>query len=100
MGLELEQVAVERMLETRERGLDTVGGMSKRSLAPARRGRERVAARPALEQAAEGERRGLARSELADQPPRGDPLRRVILQHVGPAGLSGSNDAHLGMMLI
>src|SRR5581483_6022224 len=59
LRLELEQVAPERPLEPCERSLDALGGMTKRRLAPARRGRLRVAARPALEQPAKRDRRGL-----------------------------------------
>ena len=73
-----------------QRGLGAIGRMTQRCVACAGRRRIGVAARPALEQAAERECRGLARAELADEPARRHPLRRVILEDVGPAGLSGA----------
>ena len=73
LALELEQVAPERALEPAERGLDAVGRVPERGLRAAGRRRLRVAARPALEQPAERERRDLDGDELRDQPPRGRP---------------------------
>ena len=43
VGLELEQVAAERQLESRECGLDAVGGVAERRLAAAGRRRLRLA---------------------------------------------------------
>jgi hypothetical protein len=90
LGLELQQVPIERPAEAGNRGLGAVGSMAQRGLARAGSRRIRVTARPALEQPAEGEGGGLARAELADETERGRPLRRVIVQHVRPAGLSRS----------
>jgi hypothetical protein len=64
--LELDEVAGERLLEPRQRGLDALRGALERRLAPPGRARLGLAARPALEQAAERERGRLAGAELAD----------------------------------
>ena len=99
LGLELEQVAVERLLEPGQRRLDPVGGVAE-SCFPAARGRRlRLAARPPLEQPAERERRRLARRQLEDQPPRRRLLRRVIGEDVGPARAAGAEwSAHTSTM--
>src|SRR5205814_9229404 len=91
VGLQLEQVAVERTVEPGERRLGPVCGMPERGLTPAGGGGIRIPAGPALEQPAEGERSRLAGAELAHEPPRSRPLGRVVFQHVGPAGPSGAN---------
>src|SRR5687767_3637458 len=51
--LELDEVAGERLLQAGERGLDALRGPLERRFAPTGRARLRLAARPALEQAAE-----------------------------------------------
>src|SRR5262249_2223300 len=84
VGFQLEQVAAERHLQTRERGLRAVGRTSQCRLAPPRCGGLRFPPRPPLEQAAEGKRARLTGAELPDEPPRGFLLRRVVLQHVRP----------------
>ena len=94
VGLELEQIPVEWMVEPGQRGLDAIGRMTQRSVTRPCRRRIGVPARPALEQATERERRGLARAKLADEPPRRRPLRGVVFQHVGPTGLPGANGGH------
>jgi len=94
IGLELEQIPVEWMVEPRERGLDAIGRMTERSVTRPCRRRIGIPARPALQQATERERRGLARAELADEPSRRCPLCGVVFQHVGPTGLPGANRGH------
>jgi hypothetical protein len=84
--LELDQVALERFLEPRQRGLDPLGGTPERRRAPSRRRRLRVAASPALEQAAERERRDLAGAQLRDQPTGGRLLGGALVEQLGPAG--------------
>ena len=79
------------MVEARQRGLGPVGGMSQGRLTRAGGGRVRVAAPPALEQPAVGERRRLAGPELSHEPSGRGPLRSVVLEDVGPAWLSGAN---------
>ena len=54
--------------------------------AASRRRRIGVTSRPALEQAAERERRGLACRQLPDQRPAGAPVGGVASDHVGPGG--------------
>src|SRR5262245_46011111 len=94
VGLELEQVAVERTIEARQRRLRAVGRVSERRLAAAGCGRVGISAGPALEQAAEGERCGLAGAQLAHEPTCGRPLAGMVLEDVRPAGLSGAQGAH------
>src|SRR5204863_2118961 len=60
VGLELEQVARQGLLEPREARLDAFRGPAQGRLSLAGRGRLRGAARPPLEQPAERERRDLA----------------------------------------
>src|SRR5213592_4348645 len=91
VGFELEQITVEGMIEPRERGLGAIGRVSKSCITRTGRRRIGIATRPAFEQAAERERRGFARAELTDEAARGYPLRRVVLEDVRPAGLSGAN---------
>ena len=93
--LELEQVAVERMVEPGQGGLGPVGRVAQRRFARTGGRRVGVAAGPALEQPAERERRRLARTELADEPARRRPLGRVVFEDVGPTGLSGSERRHV-----
>src|SRR5947209_831359 len=64
VGLQLEQVAIERPLQARERSLDAVGGTAQRRLPSAGRRRLRLPARPLLEQPAERERGRFAGAEL------------------------------------
>ena len=87
VGLQLEEVAAERAFEPCERSLGAVGCPPESRLTPARRRGLRLAARPTLEQAAEGERARFAGAELPDQPPRGLLLGSVVLEHVCPAWL-------------
>ena len=87
LRLELDQVPLQRLLEPGERRLDPLGRAAQRRLALAGGRRLRVAARPALEQAAEGERRDLAGPQLRDQPLRGRGLGCAFLEHVGPRRL-------------
>jgi hypothetical protein len=82
------------VVEPGKRGLDPIGRMSQGGVTRARSRGIRIAARPALEQTAKRKRRSLARTELADETSSSRPLRGVILQHVGPAGLSGANGGH------
>jgi hypothetical protein len=84
IGLELEEVTAEWDVEPGERGLDAVGGVPECSLPPARRRRLGLSPPPALEQPAERQRSGLARTELADQTPCRQLARRVPDQDVGP----------------
>ena len=75
---------LERLLEPGEGGLDAVGRTAQRRLAPPCGRRLGVAARPALEQAAEREPRRLARADLRDETLRGRPLGRMLLEHIRP----------------
>ena len=94
VGLELEQVTPERALQPGERSLDAVGRAPQRRLALARGRGLRLATRPALEQPTERERASLAGAELPDQPPPGLLHGRVVLEHVGPAGLVCRANVH------
>ena len=91
VGLQFEQITVERPLETGQGGLGAVGCVPQRRVARTRGGGPGVAAPPALEQPAVGERRRLARPELSHEPSGRGPLRSMVLEDVGPAWLSGSN---------
>jgi len=79
------------MVEPGERSLGAIGRVSQRRVTCTGRRRIGIAARPAFEQPAERERCGFARAELTDEPPCRGPFRRVVLEDVGPAGLSGAN---------
>ena len=79
------------MVKARECGLGPIGRVSKGRVACTGCRRIGIAARPAFEEATERERCRFTRAELTDEATRGDPLRRVILEDVGPAGLSGAN---------
>jgi hypothetical protein len=94
VGFELEEITVERMVEPRQRGLRAIGRMPQRRVTRARRRGIGISARPALQQAAEGERRSFAGAELAHEPARCRPLRGVTFQHVCPAGLPCANSRH------
>ena len=96
VGLELQQVPAERHFETGEGGLDAVGGMPERCLAATGGGRLRLSPAPALEQAAEGERRRLAGAQLHDQPPRGQLAGRVADEDVRPGACSRSGAGKAG----
>ena len=84
VGFELEQVAPERLLEPRQRGLDPVGGPAKSCLAPARRARVGVAPRPPFEEPAEREGGDLDREQLSDETARGRVLDGMLVDHRGP----------------
>ena len=84
LRLELEQVAAERPVEARDRGLRAVGGPAERCLAPPGRAGIGFTARPALEQPAEGERRDLAGAELRDQVADGCVVDAVLGQRLAP----------------
>src|SRR5207247_9476695 len=79
--------APERVLEPGEGRLGAVRRVPERRLAAAGRPRLRLAAGPALEQAAERERRRLACAELADEPLGRRVLHGVLHQDLRPAGL-------------
>src|SRR5215212_2056130 len=87
VGLQLEQITAERAFESAERRLDAVCRTSQRRLASPGRGRFWLTAGPALEETAKRKRAGLAGAKLPDEPPGGLLLGRVVLEHVGPAGL-------------
>ena len=84
LDVELEQVAPERALQPRERGLDPVGRTPQRRLPPTRGRRLGLAARPPLEQPAERERRHLDREQLLNELLRGPLLGGVLDDHVRP----------------
>jgi hypothetical protein len=88
--LQLEQVPVERVVETGQRSLGPVGRVPQSRFAGTGRRWVRVAAGPTFEQPAEGEGRRLAGAELADEPACRRPFGRVVFEDVGPTGLSGS----------
>src|SRR6185503_2434660 len=93
LGLELQQITAERALQAGQGRLRAVGRAVERGLpASGCRGR-RVAAGPALEQPAEGERSDLARAELPDQALRGVDVRRASDEDVRP-GAVGLEPAH------
>ena len=87
VGLQLDQIAAERLLEAGECRLDTVGRMAERCLPAAGRARLGFTPRPPLEQAAEGERRDLEGEQLRDQLARGLVLDRMLGDDRGPLGL-------------
>ena len=74
-------------LEARKRRLDAVGRVPERRLACTRGRGHGLAAVPALEQAAERERRRLARAQLLRQAARRPIGGRVLADHLAPAGL-------------
>ena len=88
LGLELEQVLRERPLEACEGGLDAVRGSPQRRFARTGGRGDCVSPPPALEQPAEGERRGLAGTELGDETPSSELCRRVAFDDWGPTGQS------------
>ena len=78
VGLELDEVAAERQLETGQGCLDAIGRTAQRGLTVAGRRRIGLAARPALEQPAEREGRDFERDELGDQAPPGDAVTGML----------------------
>lgn len=83
---ELDEVALERRLEPGDSGLRAFGGPAEGRVSPAGCGRTRVAAAPALQQAAKGEPGRLTGGELCNEAPRRFRNRRVSLEHGGPFG--------------
>src|SRR5439155_25299157 len=84
--LELEEIALQRLLEAAQRCFDALGRPAQGRL-PSTGGRGlRVAAGPAFEQAAERERRDLTRAQLRDQPARSRRLRRALVEELRPGG--------------
>src|SRR5206468_5120289 len=97
VGLKLEQVPAQRMLQSEQRRLRPFSGPPQGRLArPWGRGR-RLAAGPALQQTTEGKRGNLARPQLRDEALRSRLLRGVVDQEVGPTGL-GAKSAHTSTM--
>ena len=77
LGLELEQVLRERLLETGERGLDAIGCASQGGLPGARSRRNGISPPPSLEEPAERERGSLACAAAARQTTRGELARGI-----------------------